>query len=87
MRSRPGRSRWRNLERIPERPAQQTDFFNDVQNGKLRAGCASSSGRSWVASLVNAIGESQYWGSTAIFIFWVTSNTSRSTGVRSTANK
>jgi phospholipase C len=62
----------------------QTNFFNDVQNGKLRAlswitptcensdhaGCGSNSGPSWVASLVNAIGESKYWDSSAIFIFW-----------------
>jgi phospholipase C len=62
----------------------QTDFFNDVSNGKLRqiswvtptcensdhAGCGSKTGPDWVASLVNAVGESQYWDSTAIFIFW-----------------
>jgi phospholipase C len=34
------------------------------------AGSHSSTGPSWVTSLVNAIGESQYWNSTAIFIFW-----------------
>ncbi len=27
-------------------------------------------GPSWVASVVNAIGKSKYWGSTAIFVFW-----------------
>ena len=62
----------------------QTDFFTDVSNGKLRdltwitptcansdhAGCSSKTGPSWVASLVNAIGESQYWDNTAIFIMW-----------------
>ncbi|HZV76720.1 MAG TPA: alkaline phosphatase family protein [Candidatus Babeliales bacterium] len=62
----------------------QTQFFSDVSNGKLRqiswitptcensdhAGCGSNTGPSWVASLVNAIGESQYWDSTAIFILW-----------------
>ena len=62
----------------------QTSFFTDVSNGKLRdltwitptcensdhAGCGSKTGPSWVASLVNAIGESQYWDNTAIFIFW-----------------
>jgi phospholipase C len=62
----------------------QTDFFTDVSDGKLRdltwitplcensdhAGCGSNSGPQWVASLVNAIGESPYWDSTAIFIFW-----------------
>jgi len=34
------------------------------------AGCGSNTGPSWVASLVNAIGKSPYWSSTAIFIFW-----------------
>ena len=62
----------------------QTNFFTDVSNGKLRdltwitptcansdhAGCGSNTGPSWVASLVNAIGESQYWNNTAIFIMW-----------------
>ncbi|MGB6517402.1 MAG: alkaline phosphatase family protein [Candidatus Cybelea sp.] len=62
----------------------QTNFFSDVSNGKLRqiswvtptcensdhAGCGSNTGPAWVASLVNAIGESQYWSSTAIVIFW-----------------
>jgi phospholipase C len=59
-------------------------FLTDVSEGKLRqiswvtptcansdhAGCGSNTGPSWVASLVNAIGESKYWDSTAIFIFW-----------------
>jgi phospholipase C len=61
-----------------------TQFFSDVSSGTLRsvswitptyansdhAGSGSKSGPSWVASLVNAIGESQYWNSSAIFIFW-----------------
>ena len=62
----------------------QTTFFSDVSNGNLRslswitptcensdhAGCGAKTGPTWVASLVNAIGESQYWNNTAIFIFW-----------------
>jgi phospholipase C len=62
----------------------QTNFFNDVSGGNLRAvswitptcansdhaGCFSDTGPSWVAQLVNAVGESKYWDSTAIFIFW-----------------
>ncbi|MGA8575863.1 MAG: alkaline phosphatase family protein [Candidatus Cybelea sp.] len=62
----------------------QTQFFSDVSNGNLRAvswitptlansdhaGSGSNTGPQWVASLVNAIGQSQYWNSTAIFIFW-----------------
>jgi phospholipase C len=62
----------------------QTKFFSDVTDGTLpavswvtptcansdHAGCDSDTGPSWVASLVNAIGESTYWDSTAIFVFW-----------------
>jgi phospholipase C len=62
-------------------PAQ---FLTDVANGKLRsvswvtptwpnsdhAGSGSKTGPSWVTSIVNAVGESKYWNSTAMFIFW-----------------
>jgi phospholipase C len=34
------------------------------------AGETDGSGPSWVASVVNAIGESKYWDSTAIFVVW-----------------
>ncbi len=34
------------------------------------AGTRSAKGPSWVAAVVNAIGESPYWNSTAIFIVW-----------------
>jgi phospholipase C len=61
-----------------------SQFLTDVANGKLRtvswitptcansdhAGCSSNTGPSWVTSLVNSIGQSKYWDSTAIFIFW-----------------
>jgi phospholipase C len=61
-----------------------SQFITDVHDGKLRAvtwitprfkdsdhpGNDSDSGPSWVAQVVNAIGESKYWSSTAIFIFW-----------------
>ncbi len=59
-------------------------FLTDIAGGQLRAvtwitptyadsdhgGSNSATGPSWVASLVNAIGESPYWDSTAIFILW-----------------
>jgi phospholipase C len=61
-------------------------FLKDVAAGNLRdvtwitpyckdsdhPGCVypEDGGPSWVASLVNAIGQSQFWNSTAIFIFW-----------------
>jgi phospholipase C len=62
-------------------PAQ---FLTDVANGRLGAvtwvtperrnsdlsGSRSATGPTWVASLVNAVGESQFWDSTAIFITW-----------------
>ncbi|HEY1656648.1 MAG TPA: alkaline phosphatase family protein [Candidatus Tumulicola sp.] len=62
----------------------QTRFFDDVKNGRLPAvswvtptcrnsdhsGCGSNHGPDWVASLVNLIGQSKYWNSTAIFVFW-----------------
>jgi phospholipase C len=62
----------------------QTNFFSDIAGGFLgsvtwitptcgnsdHAGCGSNTGPQWVASLVNAIGTSQFWDSTAIFIMW-----------------
>ena len=61
-----------------------SNFLNDVSNGRLRqiswvtptwgnsdhAGSGSNTGPQWVASLVNAIGQSKYWKDTAIFILW-----------------
>ncbi len=62
----------------------QTKFFKDVRNGKLpavswvtptcensdHASCTTGHGPSWVASLVNAVGKSPYWDTTAIFVMW-----------------
>ncbi len=60
-------------------------ILNDVQNGQLpgmswvmpadskhsdHPGNDSNEGPSWVAAVVNAIGNSQYWDSTAIFLTW-----------------
>jgi phospholipase C len=59
-------------------------FLNYVSGGKLGAvtwitptyqnsdhgGSGYKTGPSWVAAVVNAVGESQYWNSTAVFIFW-----------------
>jgi phospholipase C len=43
-----------------------------IPDGKRSDHAASNngSGPSWVASIVNAIGESQYWSNTAIVITW-----------------
>lgn len=62
-------------------PAQ---VLTDISKGKLRsvswvtptwansdhAGSGSNTGPSWVTSVVNAIGQSKYWDSTAIFLMW-----------------
>jgi phospholipase C len=69
---------WANVISPPDQ------FIEDVQNGKLsgmtwivpswqnsdHAGSGSKTGPAWVASLVNAVGNSQFWNSTAIFIVW-----------------
>ena len=61
-----------------------TQFLTDVSSGHLRnvtwvvpsyhnsdhPGSKSTTGPSWVASLVNVVGQSKYWNSTAIFVFW-----------------
>jgi phospholipase C len=62
----------------------EKNVFNDIKNGKLAAvswvipdfvnsdhpGAGSDTGPSWVASVVNAVGQSQYWNSTAIVVVW-----------------
>ncbi|HEV3092137.1 MAG TPA: alkaline phosphatase family protein [Candidatus Cybelea sp.] len=59
-------------------------FLNDLAAGKLATvtwitpscadsddvSCGGGGGPAWVASLVNAVGESKYWDSTAIFVQW-----------------
>jgi phospholipase C len=58
--------------------------LTDIANGQLASvswvipsgqasdhpGISDGSGPSWVASVVNAIGNSQYWSNTAIIITW-----------------
>jgi phospholipase C len=62
----------------------ETNVFADISGGKLpsvawvipdfnnsdHAGGRYDTGPSWVASVVNAVGKSQYWNSTAIVIVW-----------------
>jgi phospholipase C len=62
----------------------QTNIFSDIANGQLQPmtwivpsqddsdhpGDTTDNGPQWVASLVNAIGESSYWKSTAIVVVW-----------------
>ncbi|HXB84113.1 MAG TPA: alkaline phosphatase family protein [Candidatus Acidoferrum sp.] len=63
---------------------QPTVIFSDISDGTLPAvswvvpddvnsdhpGDASDTGPSWVASIVNAVGESKYWHSTAVIVVW-----------------
>ncbi len=62
----------------------QTRFFTDIKHSALpavswvtptcansdHASCRSNTGPSWVASIVNAVGQSKYWNSSAIFVVW-----------------
>jgi phospholipase C len=62
----------------------QKKFLKDVKTGKLanftwitplcsdsdHPECGGGFGPSWVASVVNAVGESKFWNSTAIFVQW-----------------
>jgi phospholipase C len=62
----------------------ETNIFNDITNGDLPAmswvipdfynsdhpGHGKDTGPSWVASIVNAIGQSSYWNTTAIIVTW-----------------
>ena len=58
---------------VPQRCEEQSRG-SDVGHADLRnldhGGNNSDTGPSWVSSVVNAVGESQFWSSTAIFIFW-----------------
>ncbi|MBV9699880.1 MAG: hypothetical protein JO078_07125 [Candidatus Eremiobacteraeota bacterium] len=62
----------------------QSRFLTDVAAGKLASftwitplcpdsdhpSCGGGLGPSWVTSIVNAVGKSQFWNSTAIFVQW-----------------
>ena len=62
----------------------ETQFFSDIAAGSLaqvtwiipkgvnsdHPHSGSANGPAWVASLVNAVGQSPFWNSTAIFITW-----------------
>jgi phospholipase C len=64
----------------------ETNIFSDISNGALPAvswvipddadsdhpkqPCGCDDGPSWVASVVNAIGESNYWSSSVIIVLW-----------------
>jgi phospholipase C len=62
----------------------QKTFLTDVRSGKLasftwitplcaesdHSACGGGEGPSWVASIVNAVGESKFWNSTVVFVQW-----------------
>ncbi len=62
----------------------ETSIFSDISGNSLPSlswvipdgvnsdhpGYASDTGPSWVASVVNAIGQSSYWSSTAVIVVW-----------------
>jgi len=62
----------------------ETQILDDVKNGELstvtwvvpsaansdHSGFNTGGGPSWVASVVDAVGQSKYWNSTAIFVIW-----------------
>jgi phospholipase C len=61
-----------------------SEIFNAIKNGQLPAvswlipdyvdsdhpGSPSDTGPSWIASVINAIGESPYWKSTVVIVVW-----------------
>jgi phospholipase C len=64
--------------------APPSKFLSDVANGKLASvtwitptcpdsdavDCGGGDGPAWVASLVNTVGESKFWDTTAVFVQW-----------------
>ena len=69
---------------ISNSPPFEKQIFGDLRNGKLRSvswivpdfwnsdhsGETRDTGPSWVAQVVNAVGESRYWKTTAIVVVW-----------------
>lgn len=58
------------LTDIKKDPLRAVTWITPTCRDSDHAGCNSLTGPSWVTSLVNAIGESPYWNTSAIFIFW-----------------
>ncbi len=64
--------------------APNTQFLTDVASGTLGAvtwitptcadsdhgGCEGNGGPAWVTSIVDAVGQSKFWDTTAIFVMW-----------------
>jgi phospholipase C len=56
--------------RLPAVSWVTPDAYNSDHPQELKGGQDVDYGPSWVASIVNAIGQSKYWGSSAIVIVW-----------------
>jgi phospholipase C len=77
-----GGSEWKT--NVTNRSPYEKTIFSDLKRGKLAAvswvvpdfvnsdhpGQSGDTGPSWVAQVVNAVGKSPYWNSTAIVIVW-----------------
>jgi phospholipase C len=61
---------WQVLEDISNGQLPQVTWVIPDGNHSDHADDNNGTGPSWVASIVNAIGNSQYWGNTAIIITW-----------------
>ena len=69
---------------VTNSPPYEMQIFTDIKNGKLpavswlipdaynsdHAGETQDYGPSWVASVVNAVGQSPYWNDTAVVVVW-----------------
>ena len=58
---------------LQSRTSEQTaavSWITPTCENSDHAGCNTGHGPAWVASLVNAVGKSKYWNSTAIFVMW-----------------
>ena len=53
-------------------PVQLANFtwITPICDDSDHVNCGGGYGPSWVAALVNAVGESKFWDSTAIFVHW-----------------
>jgi phospholipase C len=61
---------WQVLEDISNNQLSQVSWIIPDGTASDHAESNNGSGPSWVASIVNAIGNSQYWANTAIILTW-----------------
>ena len=60
---------WQFLTDVRPEPCNFT-WITPVCDDSDHVNCGGGNGPSWVAALVNAVGESKFWDSTAIFVLW-----------------